>query len=206
MSEEEEPDVISRLATTGKSCLFWWFWIPVIIAIIITTFYGCFGREGREGLKVLFSSPCGWLCGIVAVGVGLLSYFWRDSKASPPPSAEEEKQKALRDSVLGKYEWELEGSRPAKDIGIDIPEDMRTDNLKKVFLENSIVEEYCNGVKETELKWEISNGEIHIDNGEFPTGVYRINQDKSITYILSIWDGKRTDTPKERQITFKKTK
>ena len=54
----------------------------------------------------------------------------------------EQKQKALRDSVVGEYEWKKGGD-------------------KKVFLENGTAEGYVNGKKLKEVfKWSIVDGEI----------------------------------------------
>ena len=70
----------------------------------------------------------------------------------------EQKQKALRDSVVGEYERKPNG-----------------DTYKDVYLENGIAEWYVNGKKQVEGKWSIANGEIHVkyDSGE--VYVCRIN-------------------------------
>ena len=96
---------------------------------------------------------------------------------------------ALRDSVVGEYEFEDEG-----------------DTLRVVFLENGMVELYENGEKEDELEWTIVNREIHCDDEDGSIYVLRINKDKNITYIADIEDGKRTDLTKEEQETYKKIK
>ena len=67
------------------------------------------------------------------------------------------------------------------------------------------------GKKEAELKWEIANGEIHIkyENGfnESFKLIYRINKDRSITWIADIdKDGEREDYIKVYQSTYKKIK
>jgi hypothetical protein len=97
-------------------------------------------------------------------------------------------QKALRDSVVGEYEFK---------------EDENTGKL--VLLKNGIGESYINGKKEVEGKWKITNGEIHVDEKEV-VRVYGINKDRSIAEIAYIVDGKRTDWPIEEQSTFKKIK
>ena len=109
----------------------------------------------------------------------------------------EQKQKALRDSVVGEYKIKRK--------------DGVTD--KAVFLDNGIYEYYANGNKiGEESKWSISNGEIHIKrekcflNIRASITVYRINPDKSITDIAGIRDGEREDMPKEIQWTYKKIK
>ena len=128
-------------------------------------------------------------------------------------------QKALRDSVIGEYEWEDELGH----------------FQKFVLLENGIVEAYENGKKEEEeSKWKIVEAEIHVTEPDGDIAVLRMNKDGSITYIADIstgediraaiqdgkWqkhirddpkisihkDGLRVDYPKEEQETFKKIK
>jgi|TARA_B100001971_G_scaffold210412_1_gene235864 hypothetical protein len=103
--------------------------------------------------------------------------------------APEQKQKDLRDSVVGEYEY-------MNTVG---------DIHKAVFLDDGIVEEFENGRKLVESKWAIVNGEIQVDVGSKEMPVLRINIDKSITSIANIKDGKRVDRPKEGH-TFKKIK
>lgn len=76
---------------------------------------------------------------------------------------------------------------------------------KLVLLDNGISEFHINGKKKTESKWKIVDGEIYVGPAKGII-VYRINTDKSITLIVSISDGKRTDRPKEKQFTYKKIK
>ena len=76
--------------------------------------------------------------------------------------------------------------------------------LKYVFLENGIGEWFLDGKKEQEYKWAIVNGEINAEDDN--TYVYRINKDLSITYIAIIRDGKRDNSLKFANITFKKIK
>jgi len=102
----------------------------------------------------------------------------------------EQKQEALRDSVVGEYEFKF----------------VNGDIWKRVFLDTGIVELYRNGQKLPEANWSIVDGEIHAKTDDGVTGVLRINPDKSITAIANIEDGKRTDLPKERQHTYKKIK
>ena len=103
----------------------------------------------------------------------------------------EQKQKeALRDSVVGEYEYKHRSGTISKGV----------------FIEKDIVEFYLNDKKQEDAKWSIVKGGIHV---KYPSGyiqVYRINKDKSITYIASISDGKRTDLSKEFLPTFKKIK
>ena len=102
----------------------------------------------------------------------------------------EQKQKRLRDSVVGEYERKNE-------FGYTI---------KQVFLENGVREYYRNGEKERDYKWSIVDREIHVKYNSELIGVWRINTDKSITGIAKIGDGKRTDYSKEDQSTWKKIK
>ena len=83
------------------------------------------------------------------------------------------------------------------------------DTERGVLLENGIAESYTNGKKlGEEAKWSISKeDEIHVTGADGGIGVFRINKDKSITYIARISnDGKREEAPKEDQETFKKIK
>ena len=101
----------------------------------------------------------------------------------------EQKEKAFRDSVVGEYEIKL----------FAVPS-------KYIFLENGVREYYKNGKHIKEHKWEMVNGQIHVKNvGEF-TDVYRINKDKSITWISEIEKGKGKGTLIPEQFTYKKTK
>jgi hypothetical protein len=74
--------------------------------------------------------------------------------------------------------------------------------LKYVFLENGLGEWFLDGKKEQEYKWVIVNGEIHAEDDDIY--IYRVNDDLSITYIAIIRDGKRDDSIKFADITFKK--
>jgi len=104
----------------------------------------------------------------------------------------EQKQKALRDSVVGTYE---------------LIEDELTERF--VLLDNGIVESSNVGKRDNiELKWKISKeGEIHttFSSSESIT-VWRVNKDRSITTIAMILDGKRSDRLKKHQRTYKKIK
>ena len=106
------------------------------------------------------------------------------------PNTPEQKQKTLRDSVVGEYEWEHEDGITYKDV----------------YLDNGIREVYFNGKKGGEFKWSIVDGEIHVDHGAGSFEVWRINGDRSITLIAIIEDGKRKDIPKTNQRTYKRIK
>ena len=72
----------------------------------------------------------------------------------------EQKQKRLRDSVVGTYERNHDGDGST---------------VKAVFLDNGIVEGYRDGEKDDEGKWKIINKEIHI-----------VLEDEDETHILII--------------------
>ena len=76
--------------------------------------------------------------------------------------------------------------------------------FKYIFMENGRGEWFLDGKKEQEFKWKIINGEIHAEDDDIY--IYRINDDLSITYIAIIRDGKRDDSIKFADITFKKIK
>ena len=84
--------------------------------------------------------------------------------------------------------------------------------FKLVLLANGVCEHHTNGKNTYESKWRIADGEIYITTPNplpgkdgFPI-VCSINKDGSITLIAGIVDGKRTESPKEKQMTFKKIK
>ena len=91
--------------------------------------------------------------------------------------------------VVGEYQSKFNGS-----------------TLKYVFLGNGTGEWFLDGKKEQEYKWAIVNGEIHAEDDDIY--VYRLNDDSSITYIaiIRIRNGKRDDSIKFANITFKKIK
>ena len=89
--------------------------------------------------------------------------------------------------VVGEYEQKEDGN-----------------TYKSVYLDNGILESYANGKKqESEFKWSIVDGEIHVNYNNGCEEVYRINKDKSITRIAIIEDGERAEFPKEEQHTYK---
>ena len=100
---------------------------------------------------------------------------------------EQKQKKALRDSVVGEYEFENDGS-----------------TYKLAILENGVLEYYSNDEKVGGVKWSILDGEIHAGSGFIH--VWRFNIDKSITLIANLRDGKRQELSKEDQETYKKIK
>ena len=102
----------------------------------------------------------------------------------------EQKQKRLRDSVAGEYEYKYPNGTTHKQV-----------------FQKDVFQMYTNGKKQLEGKWSIVDGEMHNIYNSGRIYVWRINTDKSITWIADIRDGKRTDLPKEdKQATYKKIK
>ncbi len=104
---------------------------------------------------------------LIVLVVGLLAVGCGGSKYSRSLTLEEKK-------VVGEYEY-----------------NDRRGVSKAVLLNNGVYEEHENGKKTRENKWSIINGEIHAGS-EF-INVYRIDKDKSITYIALIEYGKRKE-------------
>ena len=99
-------------------------------------------------------------------------------------------EQKLRDRIIGEYELK-------KIIG---------DTIKVVVLENGIVRDYLNGKKQSEQKWTIVDGEIHVDDDSGWIDVHRVNKDKSLKQIAVIVDGKRTDSSHPSLPTYIKIK
>jgi len=100
------------------------------------------------------------------------------------------KELTLREKVIGTYERKKG----------------RT-TLRVVFLDNGASELYGNGELMAEGgKWMIVDGELHGLGPDGNVGIWRINEDKSITSIGGILDGKRINVPKDKQFTYKKIK
>ena len=125
---------------------------------------------------------------LIVLVVGLLAVGC-ETPMPEEKKALEQKPKSFRDSVVGEYELKSPSGN----------------THKYVFLDNGIYEIYINGKKDLESKWSIVKGEIHVGNDSGVIIVYRINKDKSITSIASIYDGERTGWSREGW-TFKKTK
>ena len=127
---------------------------------------------------------------LIVLVVGLLAVGC-ETPMPEEKKALEQKPKSLRDSVVGEYELKTENGN----------------TYKYIYLDNGIREYYINGKKQIELKWSISNGELHLKWNTVLIHVFRINPDKSITYIAEIFkDVKRTDWLKDEQTTYKKIK
>ena len=93
----------------------------------------------------------------------------------------------LSKKTTGEYEWK----------------DKNGITFKQVLLDNGVCELLENGHKIRQPEWSISNGELHVNHGHILV-VWRINADKSITWIAKIIKGKRE--PKGQQETWKKIK
>ena len=102
----------------------------------------------------------------------------------------EQKQKRLRDSVVGEYERKNKYGY----------------TYKRVLLDNGIIEYYKNSKKTLEAKWTVVKEEIHVIRDGGFIDVRRINSDRSITKIAVMRGGKRIDLPKEKQVTYKRIK
>ena len=94
--------------------------------------------------------------------------------------------KALIDNIAGVYEG-MDGESA----------------LRLILLDNGACEEYINGRKSGERKWEISDKEVHI---KYDWGfiIYRINPNGSLTWVAEMRDGRREDYAFDLQITFNK--
>ena len=134
--------------------------------------------------------------GLLAVGCATVKDICVQLGISKP-NTPEQKQKTLRDSVVGEYEWKRGDGYTQKWCFME----------RYVYLVGNGIE----GEKtEESFRWSIESGQIQIfytKKGELiRILIYRINQDKSITYIAGIENGKRIDWPKDNQITYKKIK
>ena len=129
------------------------------------------------------------IIGLLVVGCGKQEQT--DTNESTPTTTEKPvKELTLREKAVGEYEAKEDGGY----------------TVKEVFLENGVREWHLNGKKREEGKWSIVDGEIQVDDGSSTISVARINKDGSITWIANIEDGKRTDFPKEEQLTWGKIK
>ena len=104
----------------------------------------------------------------------------------------EQKQKALRDSVVGEYEFK----------------DEKDTRFRMRVLENGVLKSNIKDKqREEDFKWSISeDGELHVEAGDGIILVFRINKDGSITAVAGIDKDGRDDKPKEKQRTFKRIK
>ena len=78
----------------------------------------------------------------------------------------------------------------------------RSANGKKVFLENGTAVWYVQDEKLWESKWKIVGKEVHVGD-EQSSQVYKIEPNGDLTGMAWIKDGKRLETPKEKQHIFK---
>ena len=117
----------------------------------------------------------------------------KSDNETPPKStkAKPVKELTLREKAVGAYEKRISN-------GI----------LRYVFLKNGVLESYENGEKlKIEAKWEIVDGELHVELKEGGIIIYRIDKDGSITYFARIDSGgKRSTLSKEKQPTYSRIK
>ena len=79
--------------------------------------------------------------------------------------------------------------------------------IRFVFLDNGVFEQYNDGQKEPKSnKWSIVDNEVHVKYAGGSVSCFQINPDNSLSYIVYIMGGKRTDIPKQDQQTYKKIK
>ena len=79
--------------------------------------------------------------------------------------------------------------------------------VRFVFLDNGVFEQYNDGQKEPQSnKWSIVDNEVHVKYTGGSVSCFQINPDNSLSYIVYIMGGKRTDIPKQDQQTYKKLK
>ena len=102
------------------------------------------------------------------------------------------KDDLLRLSVIGEYERKEDG-----------------DTLRGVLLANGKVKSYDgNGEKDKEGTWKLVGKEVYIEELDIEevTDILKIEPNGNLTIIALIEDGKRTDFPKDSQMTLKKIK
>ena len=99
----------------------------------------------------------------------------------------EQKQKALRDSVVGTYE--------AKEF---------EETFKLVLLENGKFKTYLNGEKGFEATWELVEKEVYLLWSENSVGGYKIESNGDLTNYAAIEDGRRSARTIGGQHTYKK--
>jgi len=84
------------------------------------------------------------------------------------------------------------------------------ETVKFGLLKDGVYELYEKGESVEEGKWKVTNNKIHITTNDPEAGmvvnINQINADGSLTEIGEMIDGKREDTPKESQHTYKKIK
>jgi len=127
-------------------------------------------------------------------------------------------------SVIGFCIWHRRNKKKEfsvnepEELGVDCERDVvgvyegREDDETVTFglLKNGVYELYENGESVEEGQWKVTSDKIHITINDPEVGtvlnINQINADGSITEIAEMTDGKREDTPKERQYTYKKIK
>ena len=84
----------------------------------------------------------------------------------------------------------------------------REDTFKLVLIENGKLMGYLNGEKDKKGTWKLVEKEVHIEEVDIEevTDILKIESNGNLTSIALIEDRKRTDFPKDEQITFKRIK
>ena len=104
----------------------------------------------------------------------------------------EQKQKALRDSVVGTYE-----NKKVNSFGLQ-------STIKHAYHKNGVFEHFGNDELEAKGTWTVVGEEVHLAmNGKY---ISRIEPNGDLTAISYFKSGKRMKLPKESQHTFKKIK
>ena len=126
---------------------------------------------------------------LLVIAVLLVGGCENDKQPEEESSTKPVKKLTLEEKVVGAYKSDIDGSVH-----------------RHILLEHSRYNEYINGkIQLNESVWKLVNGEIHII-GEYSAEVWRINPDRSITVVAEVADGKRTDLPKDKQITYERIK
>ena len=136
---------------------------------------------------------------LIGVGCGKSETVTETVKTEPKPLSPEEQK------LVGSYELKFDGN-----------------TAKVIFFENGKVENWQNGKKEEEGTWKLVGKEVHcekmreLDKDIYDTGseseefkgvaVAKIEPNGDLTAIAEIIRNKRTELPKEDQLTLRKFK
>ena len=105
------------------------------------------------------------------------------------------KEQTPEEKIMGTYE--RKGRVPGSPVK----------TIRFVFLDNGVFEQYNDDQKEPQSnKWSIVDNEVHVKYAGGSVSCFQINPDNSLSYIVYIMGGKRTDIPKQDQQTYKKLK
>ena len=142
---------------------------------------------------------------LIVLVVGLLTVGC--GKPEPSLSSFKAEPSTHQGRKLSQEEEKLVGEYEAKAGG---------ETIKLVLLENAKVEDYQNDEKfGAELTWEILEKEVHVgrvdsspgvDKSSLKIDILKIESNGDLTIIALVEDGKRTDFPKDKQVTLKRIK